>query len=196
MGRSNARIKRCRASAIIYPVAGALIPTVGVLHFPSRNSAAGSGNTCNSLLLELCVHVLSRTCTQSSRRTCTTGRARSARRTCTKGRARSARRRTCTQRSRRTCTREGREVLLAFSTCCQGEVLLAFSTCCQGEGCLADTPCEDSGLSRRQSAEHARRVLFKVCLFVWTRGFNFPAVHARRVLFCSFVRARAVLIFR
>ena len=106
------------------------------------------------------------------------------------GRARSAR------EGRRRCTREGREVLLAFSTCCQGEVLLAFSTCCQGAGCLADTPCEDSGLSRRQSAEHARRVLFKVCLFVWTRGFNFPAVHARRVLFCSFVRARAVLIFR
>ena len=106
--------------------------------------------------------------------------------------------RTCTQRSdgsRRTCTREGREVLLAFSTCCQGEVLLEFSTCCQGEGCLADTPCEDSGLSRRQSAVHARRVLFKVCSFVCTRCFNFPAVHARRVLFCSFVRARAVLIF-
>ena len=87
--------------AIIYPGAGALIPTVGVLHFPSRNSAAGSGNTCNSLLLQLCVHVLLRTCTQSSRRTCTTGRARSARRTCTKGRARSARRRTCTQCTQR-----------------------------------------------------------------------------------------------
>ena len=194
MGRSNARIKRCRASAIIYPGAGALIPTVGVLHFPSRNSAAGIGNTCNSLLLELCVHVLSRTCTQSSRRTCTTGRARSARRTCTKGRARSARRRTCTQRSRRTCTREGREGRAHSAR--EGRVLLAFSTCCQGEGCLADTPCEDSGLSRRQSAVHARRVLFKVCSFVCTRGFNFPAVHARRVLFCSFVRARAVLIFR
>jgi hypothetical protein len=107
------------------------------------------------------------------------------------GRARSAR------EGRRRCTREGREVLLAFSTCCQGEVLLAFSTCCQGAGCLADTPCEDSGLSRRQSAVHARRVLFKVCSFVCTRGFNFPAVHARSlgVLFCSFVRAGAVLIF-
>ena len=42
-----------------------------------------------------------RTCTQSSRRTCTKGRARSARRTCTKGRARSARRRTCTQCTQR-----------------------------------------------------------------------------------------------